>query len=75
MIPEHRFIIMATDGLWEVVNPKACLYIINKLSSNHSSAEICRILVWIAKHRGSMDNISIILIDLKYSQTASSHPL
>ena len=70
MISSHEFIIIATDGLWEAISPTACLTIIHALSTRHSNEEICRVLVWIAKYRGSADNISIILIDLKHcSQT------
>lgn len=32
---EDRFIVIATDGLWEVINPKACISIINQLSKRY----------------------------------------
>ena len=64
---EDRFIVIATDGLWEVINPKACISIVNQLASRYSLADVCRMLFWISQQRGSYDNTSIILIDLCYS--------
>lgn len=33
---DDRFIIIATDGLWEVINPKACLCIVHHLIARFS---------------------------------------
>ena len=33
---DDNFIVMATDGLWEVINPKACIAIINQLINQYS---------------------------------------
>ena len=33
---DDNFIVMATDGLWEVINPKACIEIINQLINQYS---------------------------------------
>lgn len=33
---DDRFIVMATDGFWEVVNPQACRKIVEALCENYS---------------------------------------
>lgn len=33
---DDRFIVMATDGFWEVVNPQACRKIVEALYENYS---------------------------------------
>ena len=33
---DDRFIVMATDGFWEVVNPQACRKIVEALYANYS---------------------------------------
>ena len=68
---DNRYIVIATDGLWEVINPKACMKIIMKLASKYSLDVICRVLLWIAVKRKSTDNISIILVDLMYCNAHS----
>lgn len=68
---DNRFIVIATDGLWEVINPKACMKIILKLASKYSLDVICRVLLWIAMKRKSTDNISIVLVDLMYCNAHS----
>ena len=61
---DDRFIVIATDGLWEVINPKACISIVKQLASRYPLSDVCRMLFWISQQRGSYDNTSIILIDL-----------
>lgn len=68
---DNRFVVIATDGLWEVINPKACMKIIMKLASKYSLDVICRVLLWIAVKRKSTDNISIVLVDLMYCNARS----
>lgn len=68
---EDRFIVMATDGLWEVINPKACLKIVMKMAQKYSLDMICRVLLWIALKRKSTDNISIVVVDLCYCNVGS----
>lgn len=33
---DDRFIVMATDGFWEVVNPQACRKIVEALYADYS---------------------------------------
>ena len=68
---DDEYIVIATDGLWEVVNPHACMCIIKRLATRYSLVEVCKMLYWIAQQKGGYDNTTIILIDLSYS-TASA---
>ncbi|XP_068659648.1 protein phosphatase 2C 51-like [Aristolochia californica] len=76
---EDEFLILASDGLWDVVsNEKACEVVRKRLVRNpvpkklkvgtddgDGSAEAAAMLVELALGRGSNDNISVIVIDLR----------
>ena len=36
---DDRFIVIATDGLWEVINPHACMRIVSELMEKYSLEE------------------------------------
>jgi len=56
-----KYIILASDGVWDVVADDECLSICNELND---SKQICDELVNIAINRWSKDNISCIVIRL-----------
>ena len=68
---DDRFIVIATDGLWEVINPHACMRIVSELMEKYSLEEVCKMLYWISQQKGSYDNITIILADLSFSTVVS----
>ena len=41
---DDRYIVIATDGFWEVINPSACLRIISLLSDCYSLEVLCFLL-------------------------------
>mmetsp|Transcript_15191 Transcript_15191/g.34864 ORF Transcript_15191/g.34864 Transcript_15191/m.34864 type:complete len:702 (-) Transcript_15191:95-2200(-) len=58
----QKFVILATDGLWDVVsNQEAVDFIADRWDSKgHGAAD----LAWMAFNRGSWDNICVMVIDL-----------
>lgn len=74
---KDEFIILATDGLWDVVsNQVACKVARQCLSGRaakmfpeavrgRTAVEAATLLVELAMSRGSKDNISVVVIELK----------
>ncbi|XP_052104249.1 protein phosphatase 1L-like [Mytilus californianus] len=63
------FMILATDGLWDVFsNQEAVDYISERLHEPHYGAKS---LVLQAYYRGSLDNISVLVVNFKEKKSAS----
>lgn len=61
-------LILACDGLWDVVTDKECIdYIVDQ----HDPAEAAHILVDFALEQGSTDNISVIVVKFDWSKAGS----
>jgi len=56
------FLILATDGLWNFVNPQRACQV---MSTAASAAEAATTLVNLALHHGSSDNVAVIVVDLR----------
>lgn len=66
--PQHSALVIATDGVWDVVGNDEAAALVCK----HSSAEAAaRALVIGAYERGSMDNISAVVVLLRLSEAAA----
>lgn len=71
------FLVIASDGLWDVVSNKfACEVVrrcldgqikrrISEVSSESTAGDAAAILAELAMSRGSNDNISVIVVELK----------
>ena len=58
-----RFIILATDGLWDAFsNDEAVMYIKERLDEPHFGAKS---LVLQAYYRGSLDNITVMVVNFE----------
>jgi serine/threonine protein phosphatase PrpC len=57
----HRFVIVASDGLWDFVGIKAVQKI---LKEQQEADDIARTLVKTALAEGSVDNITVIVVKL-----------
>ena len=69
------YIILACDGLWDTVNPENAVELTDEyLKQGNSRLECAKMLVKEAKSRGSMDNISVIIVFLDAHKKVSSHP-
>ena len=60
---EPGFMILATDGLWDVFDTaEACSFIKSRLDEPHHGA---RSLAMAAYQRGSLDNITVLVVDFE----------
>lgn len=60
---KHRtFVIVACDGLWDVLtNEKACVIVQKVLQTGGTAKEAARLLVSRAVKRGTLDNVSVVV--------------
>eukprot|EP00794_Sanderia_malayensis_P014061 gene14062-15527_t len=62
---EDDYIILACDGLWDVVEPSTAVQRIdNYLIEGNDKSDAAKMLVDEAKSRGSMDNITVVVVFL-----------
>jgi len=65
LLPDHQFLILACDGLWDVFShADAVNFVAEKLRQGSSLEEICRDIITEAENRESGDNISACIISL-----------
>jgi protein phosphatase PTC2/3 len=62
--PMTEFAIVATDGLWDIVNPQEAVNLVRKrLSTKTSDLQDCaRELAQEAIRRGSVDNVTVLIM-------------
>ena len=62
--PHTEFCIIATDGLWDVMNPQLAVnFVRTKLSKKYDLQECAKELVMDAvRNRGSVDNVTVVLL-------------
>jgi len=64
-----EFVIIASDGLWDVLSSsEACDFVRNDLKKARDPSQIAQRLVDIAMRRRTIDNVAVVVIDLKGSQ-------
>jgi len=66
--PQHEFLILASDGLWEKVGNQEAVDIARSLCVGVDKPEplsACKKLVDLSASRGSLDDISVMLIQLE----------
>lgn len=69
------YIILACDGLWDTVEPDTAVSLTNDyLLHGNDRVNCAKMLVKEAKARGSMDNISVIVVFLDDHRRPPSHP-
>ena len=63
--PQHKYIVLASDGIWDLVPQETLSDIYKELNVNEINSEIlCMKLVEYALDNGSTDNISCIVIEI-----------
>jgi protein phosphatase 2C family protein 2/3 len=64
LTPEHKFLILACDGLWDVMNhQEVAQYVIKaKYEQGKSASEISKMLVHEALNKRTEDNVTVIVI-------------
>lgn len=73
LTPDDEFLVMASDGLWDVLKNKDVLDICTSRSS-HTCQQLAEELVQTALCRGSMDNVTCIVLNMK-NYSSKFHPL
>jgi len=58
------YIVLASDGIWDVVNDENLIQILIEDGKNKSTKELCKNMIDYSIKNGSKDNISIIIIKL-----------
>ncbi|XP_036026551.1 protein phosphatase 1B isoform X2 [Onychomys torridus] len=60
---EDEFVILACDGIWDVMsNEELCEYVQSRLKVSDDLENVCNWVVDTCLHKGSRDNMSIVLV-------------
>uniref|UniRef100_A0A665ULF7 protein-serine/threonine phosphatase n=1 Tax=Echeneis naucrates TaxID=173247 RepID=A0A665ULF7_ECHNA len=61
--PEDEFLILACDGVWDAIgNEELCAFVRSRLQVCEDLREICSQVIDLCLYKGSLDNISIIIV-------------
>ena len=60
---EDEFLVVACDGIWdEMTNEDLCAFVSSRLRITHDLEKICNEVIDTCLHKGSRDNMSIIIV-------------
>lgn len=60
---EDEFVILACDGIWDVMsNEELCAFVRNRMLLTDDLQQICNQVVDVCLHKGSRDNMSIVIV-------------
>ncbi|XP_059928596.1 protein phosphatase 1B isoform X4 [Gadus macrocephalus] len=58
-----QFVVLACDGIWDVMsNEELCEFVRSRLEVSHDLERVCNELVDTCLHKGSRDNMSVVLV-------------
>ncbi|XP_072319697.1 protein phosphatase, Mg2+/Mn2+ dependent, 1Na (putative) [Eucyclogobius newberryi] len=61
--PEDEFVILACDGVWDAIgNEELCAFVRSRLKVCDDLREICAQVIDLCLYKGSLDNMSIIIV-------------
>lgn len=61
--PKDEFLIIACDGIWDAIgNEDLCAFVRNRLQLTDDLRDICSQVIDLCLYKGSLDNMSIIII-------------
>ncbi|XP_030638085.1 protein phosphatase, Mg2+/Mn2+ dependent, 1Nb (putative) [Chanos chanos] len=61
--PADEFLVLACDGVWDMVsNEELCAFVRSRLRICTSLGEVCSQVIDLCLYKGSLDNISVILV-------------
>jgi protein phosphatase 1L len=60
-----EFLVLASDGLWNKVSNQEAVDAVSRSSAGRDSTGCCKELVDMARCRGSRDDITVMVVDLK----------
>ncbi|AWP13727.1 hypothetical protein SMAX5B_012219 [Scophthalmus maximus] len=62
---QDQFVILACDGIWDVMsNEELCDYVKSRLEVSDDLERVCNEVVDTCLHKGSRDNMSVVLVSL-----------
>ncbi|KAJ8250645.1 hypothetical protein COCON_G00225670 [Conger conger] len=62
---EDEFVVLACDGIWDVMsNEELCDFVRSRLEVSHDLEKVCNEVVDTCLHKGSRDNMSVVLVCL-----------
>jgi len=60
---DDEFVILACDGIWDVMsNEELCAFVRNRMMLTDDLKQICNEVVDVCLHKGSRDNMSIVIV-------------
>ncbi|XP_031434919.1 protein phosphatase 1B isoform X2 [Clupea harengus] len=63
--PEDEFVVLACDGIWDVMsNEELCEFMRSRLEVSSDLERVCNELVNTCLHKGSRDNMSVVVVCL-----------
>ncbi|KAG7462648.1 hypothetical protein MATL_G00187010 [Megalops atlanticus] len=63
--PEDEFVVLACDGIWDVMsNEELCEFVRSRLEVTDDLERVCNEVVDTCLHKGSRDNMSVVLVCL-----------
>ncbi|OEL20013.1 putative protein phosphatase 2C 77 [Dichanthelium oligosanthes] len=67
LTPDCRFLVVASDGLWNKVSCQEAVDAVSAAAAGASSSSVgsCKELVALARNRGSRDDITVMVVDLQ----------
>ncbi|KAF8658052.1 hypothetical protein HU200_059516 [Digitaria exilis] len=65
LTPDCRFLVVASDGLWNKVSCQEAVDAVVAGTTSSSSVGSCKELVALARSRGSRDDITVMVVDLQ----------
>jgi len=69
---QDEFLVLASDGIWDVMsNEDLCDYIRHQLTVESCVENICSSIIDICLHKGSKDNMSVVLVVFESAQQIS----
>ncbi|KAF7218892.1 protein phosphatase, Mg2+/Mn2+ dependent, 1Na (putative) isoform X2 [Nothobranchius furzeri] len=74
--PEDEFLILACDGVWDAIgNEELCAFVRNRLQVCDDLRDICAQVIDLCLYKGSLDNISIIIVCFRGAPQVSQEAL
>jgi serine/threonine protein phosphatase PrpC len=71
--PMTEFLIIASDGLWDVMSPQTAVnFVRNSFSKRHNLEEAAQLLVREAIAIGSVDNVSAVIMSFHLPDTENT---
>ncbi|KAL4641194.1 protein phosphatase 1B isoform X1 [Arapaima gigas] len=69
---EDEFVVLACDGIWDVMsNEELCEFVKSRLEVTDDLEKVCNAVVDTCLHKGSRDNMSIVLVCLENAPKVS----